>query len=67
MSQVGSIASNALEREELSAYTAECIGLAKDAEPTGNSISTWIVDTEILSGVRSTIKQWLEFIRNAVN
>lgn len=36
---------------------------------TGNSISTWIVDTEILSGghFRLPSKQWLEFIRNAVD
>jgi hypothetical protein len=36
---------------------------------TGNSISTWVVDTEILSGgyFRLPRKQWLEFIRNAVD
>jgi hypothetical protein len=47
--------------------TTTDIGLAKGAEPTGNSICTWIVDAEILSGVRLPIEQWLKFSRNAVN
>lgn len=41
----------------------------KACEAAVNSISTWIIDTEILSGgdFRLPSKQWLEFIRNAVN